>query len=145
MSSMQCCLPTTLCFTNLIFHDTSSGMSKRFYESDVVDIMQMSQPTPTSTGPQASPDPGLSTLDAQLSDLQCVLQEGGLSGEVRERGAEAVARARSALCTLAAEAVGLRAKLEEHDERRAMAIAALSGTTPTSAACSGMHFPPLCT
>ena len=86
------------------------------------------QPAAAAAAPSPPPDANLTTLDAQLSDLQCVLQEGGLSGEVRERGAEAVARARSALCLLAAEASGLRAKLEEQEERRAMALAALSGT-----------------
>jgi hypothetical protein len=85
----------------------------------------------------APPSATLGTLDAQLADLQCVLQEGGLSGEVRERGAEAVARARSALCTLAAEAAVLRAKLEEQEERRAMAIATLAGTSQFPAAHSG--------
>ena len=107
--------------------------------------LQTSQATAGSTAPAAQPpqppqprDAHFTTLDAQLSDLQCVLQEGGLSGEVRERGAEAVARARSALCLLAAEASGLRARLEEQEERRAMALAALAGTSAMPSAHTGV-------
>lgn len=100
------------------------------------------QTVPYSSSSQPLPSVNLASLDAQLSDLQCVLQEGGLSGEVRERGAEAVARARTALATLTAEACQLRAKLEEQEERRSMALAALSGTPQLPSAHTGTYIVP---
>lgn len=74
-------------------------------------------------------DPELTALDETLADLLAVLQEGGLSGEVRARGAEAVRHARSAIASLSAESSGLRARLEEEEDRRGAAVAALMGAS----------------
>lgn len=74
-------------------------------------------------------DPELMSLDETLADLLSVLQEGGLSGEVRARGAEAVRHARAAIASLSAESSGLRARLEEEQERRGAAVAALMGAS----------------
>lgn len=85
-------------------------------------VQSQAQPLPPT-------DPELTALDETLADLLAVLQEGGLSGEVRARGAEAVRHARSAIASLSAESSGLRARLEEEEERRAAAVAALMGSS----------------
>lgn len=72
-------------------------------------------------------DPEIAALDETLADLLAVLQEGGLSGEVRARGAEAVRQARSVISALSADSSALRARLEEEEDRRGAAVAALMG------------------
>eukprot|EP00892_Ulva_mutabilis_P007955 jgi/Ulvmu1/5531/UM023_0067.1 len=105
-----------------IFSTLRSRVSKLPFRKDTRET-----PAQTQTQPLPPTDPELVALDETLADLLAVLQEGGLSGEVRARGAEAVRHARSAISSLSAESSALRARLEEEEDRRGAAVAALIG------------------
>jgi hypothetical protein len=69
-------------------------------------------------------------LLAALAELQAVLVEGGLSAEMRARGADAAAGARAAIAATIAEGAFWRARAEEADARLSAAVNALTGASP---------------
>ena len=80
-------------------------------------------------------------LATELAALHSVLKDGGLSGEMRARGADAVAAAQTLIAQLAEHNAALRQRAAAAEGRVTAAAAALSGSLapvpPTNGANSG--------